>query len=73
MTGTKWLTISAAAEYLSLSEHTVRKLIQLGDLPAHRVGAVEIRLDVDEIDEFVRSRTYDGPFEGRRPKKMRTI
>ena len=58
---TAWLRVSDAARYLSLSTQTVRKLIHAGELPASRVGDVEIRIHRDDLDSYLRTRRITGP------------
>lgn len=46
-------TIAEAAEYLKITDHTVRRLIADGELTGYRIGWSPrmIRVDLDEIDE----------------------
>lgn len=44
-----WLTIAEAAERLSVSEKTVRRLIASADIPARRFGKRLIRIDADQL------------------------
>ena len=46
------LTISAAAHSLNISEKTIRRRIDDGQLPAHRIGN-RIRIDQDELRRFL--------------------
>jgi excisionase family DNA binding protein len=51
------LSIAAVALHLGLSEKTVRRLIQDGQLPSHRVGR-QIRISEMDLAAFLlRSRT----------------
>ena len=45
-----WITIKQAAQYLGVSERTVRNMISDGRLVAYRNGARMVRLDLNEID-----------------------
>lgn len=49
----RYITIAEAAEYLKISDHTVRRLIADGELTGYRIGRSNrmIRVDLDEIDE----------------------
>jgi excisionase family DNA binding protein len=47
-------TISAAAERLSVSTKTVRRMIARGELPAYRVGVKSIRLDSVDVERLLR-------------------
>jgi excisionase family DNA binding protein len=46
----RYITITEAAEYLGVTERTIRAMISDGRLLAHRNGSRIIRLRVDEID-----------------------
>ena len=47
------LTIPAAAEALSVSSQTVRRLIAQGELPAYRVGG-SIRIRAEDFEHALR-------------------
>ncbi|OBG38121.1 excisionase family DNA-binding protein [Mycobacterium sp. E3198] len=49
----RYITIAEAAEYLQISGHTVRRLIEDGELTGYRMGKScrLIRVDLNEIDE----------------------
>lgn len=51
------VTIAAAAEHLSVSPKTVRRLIARGELPARRIGARSIRVPVDALNDLGRPLT----------------
>jgi excisionase family DNA binding protein len=51
---TQLVTIAAAAERISVSEKTVRRLISSGELPARRIGARSIRIPLDALDALGR-------------------
>jgi excisionase family DNA binding protein len=46
----RYCTINQAADYLDVTERTVRQMITDGRLVGYRMGARFIRLDLDEID-----------------------
>ena len=50
----RWVTIRAAADYLSCDTKTVRRLISNGSFEAVRLGSRAIRLDQNQIDAFMR-------------------
>ncbi len=50
----RYLTLSDAAEWLSLDEKTLRRWVSQGRLTAFRVGPKLIRLDADEIESMIR-------------------
>jgi excisionase family DNA binding protein len=49
----RYITIAEAAEYLQISDRTVRRLISDGELTGYRMGRSSrtIRVDLNEIDE----------------------
>ncbi|WP_198957230.1 helix-turn-helix domain-containing protein [Mycobacterium lehmannii] len=47
-----WLTIKQAAAYYQISQHTVRKMISIGDLKAKRIGPKMIRIERDSLLEL---------------------
>ncbi|WP_425310624.1 helix-turn-helix domain-containing protein [Ammonicoccus fulvus] len=47
------------AEYLDCTERTVRNLIAAGKLTGYRLGNRSIRIDLDEVDAYLR-RAHDG-------------
>ena len=46
----RYVTINDAADYLGVTERTVRQMIADGRLVGYRMGKKFIRLNVDEID-----------------------
>jgi len=46
------LTIADTAVRLQLSEHTIRRRIASGELPAVRLGA-RIRIDQDDLEQWL--------------------
>ncbi len=47
-------TIEAAANYLNVSQRTIRRYIAEGKLRAYRVRDTLIRVDQDDLDAMVR-------------------
>jgi len=49
----RYITIQEAADYLQISDRTVRRLIADGELTGYRMGRSRrlIRVDLNEIDE----------------------
>jgi excisionase family DNA binding protein len=49
----RYITITEAADYLQISDRTVRRLIADGELTGYRMGRSRrlIRVDLNEIDE----------------------
>lgn len=46
----RYITILEAAEYLGVTDRTVRKMVSDGRLTAYRSGRRVVRLRIDEID-----------------------
>ena len=54
-TSRRWLSQSEAAEYLGVTDRTIRNFIARGDLKAVRVrGSRLIRIDVRDLEEMLR-------------------
>ena len=49
------MTIKQAAEYLSISHHTLYKLLEKKEVPAAKVGG-SWRFSLEVLDEWVRKR-----------------
>lgn len=49
----RYVTIGSAAEYLSVTERTVRNYIARGDLTGYRIGTRSIRIDVHELEALL--------------------
>ena len=50
-----WITIAEAAERLSVSSKTIRRMIARGDLPARRLPSSRlIRIDAAQLDTLGR-------------------
>ena len=58
-----WLSTQAAAKRLGVTPRTLYRFIDLGELPAYRLGRV-IRLKTAEVDAFIEaSRIQPGSLE----------
>ena len=55
------LTISEAAEYLSISERSIKRLIARGDLPCIRVGSA-LRFAFADLEAFIAHNRSGGMF-----------
>lgn len=66
----RYITIAEAAEYLQISDRTVRRLIADGELTGYRMGKSRrlIRVDLNEIDEQLMRPINEPP----RTRKRRT-
>jgi len=65
MAGTEieWLSTQAAAKRLGITPRTLYRFIDLGELPAYRLGRV-IRLKATDVDAFIEgSRIEPGSLE----------
>jgi excisionase family DNA binding protein len=45
-----WASIQTVAEYLAVSDDTIRRMIARGDIPARRFGPRLIRIDMNLLD-----------------------
>lgn len=50
----RWLTQAEAAEYLGVTDRTIRNLISRGQLRGYRLGTRAVRLDARELDNALR-------------------
>jgi excisionase family DNA binding protein len=56
-----WLTPEQAAGHIGVSPASIRRYIRNGLIPVHRLpGSNLLRLDVAELDEWVRSGSLQG-------------
>jgi len=59
----EWLSTQDAARRLGITPRTLYRFIDLGELPAYRLGRV-IRLKADDVDAFIEaSRIAPGSLE----------
>lgn len=56
---TRWLTISDVAQLLQISERTVRRWIDGGDLAAHKLGR-QWRISDKDLKEYLRGNRQGG-------------
>ncbi len=49
-TGRRYVKVAVAAEYLDVTERTIRQMIADGRLTAYRSGNRLVRLDMNELD-----------------------
>jgi len=50
-----WCRVATAAKYLEVSERTLRKLIARREIPFTRMPSGSIRLQYDQIDQYLKS------------------
>lgn len=54
-TSQRWLSQQEAAEYLGVTDRTVRNYIARGVLPGHRLrGSRLVRIDLRDVDKMLR-------------------
>ena len=51
----------AAAEYLGVSEKTIRRYVSQGSLAGYRIGRQLIRVDLDEVEKLIKLIKPTGP------------
>ncbi len=58
---TTWATKAEAASHIRVSEKTIAEAVKDGELKAYRAGKGnrDYRLDLAEVDEWMRSRTFE--------------
>lgn len=57
---TNWLTVAEAAEHIRAKHpRMIRDAIAAGDLPACVYGKTAIRIDKDELDNWLRAHPYE--------------
>ena len=59
--GTELLTVSQTAQYLQLSEKTIRRMIGNGSLPASKLGNHSWRIRSCDVDEYVSNSHQNKP------------
>jgi excisionase family DNA binding protein len=66
----RFCSIASAAKYCDLSEDSLRRLIERGDLTAHRPVRGKILIDREELDRLILGSA--GPVRGSRGSATRT-
>jgi excisionase family DNA binding protein len=51
-TGPRWATINQAADYANIPRRTLRRWVNDGTLPAHRLGPRKIQVNLDDLDRM---------------------
>lgn len=57
----QWMKVPDAAEYFDVPRSRMYELIQAGELPAVRIGQRSIRVNVREIERFLKEKRSIGP------------
>ncbi|GMM94627.1 MULTISPECIES: helix-turn-helix domain-containing protein [unclassified Microbacterium] len=60
MSNPTWGTIPEAADRLQVSTRTIRRMITRGEIPARRIGARMIRVDLTALDSIGAPLQYTG-------------
>lgn len=47
-------SLALGAEYLGVSERTIRRMIAAGEITGYRLGKRTIRIDFDELDALLK-------------------
>lgn len=50
----RYATLAAAAEYVDVTERTIRNYIARGELTGYRLGSRTVRVDLNEIDAILK-------------------
>lgn len=50
----RWLSQAEAADYLGITDRTLRRMIAAGKLRAYRLGPRLLRIDLDDLDALLR-------------------
>lgn len=50
----RWLSQAEAADYLGITDRTLRRMVARGDLPGYRLGPRLTRFDQSDLDALLR-------------------
>ena len=50
----RWLSQAEAADYLGITDRTLRRMIARSELPAYRLGPRLLRIDAADLDALLR-------------------
>ena len=50
---TRFVSYPGAAEYISTSVDSIKRMVKDGKLTAHKVGPKTVRIDLEELDQLV--------------------
>lgn len=57
---TTWLTVAEAVDHIrAKGDRLIRQAIKAGELPACRYGNSEIRIDVADLDAWLKSQPWE--------------
>ena len=60
----RWIDQRQAADYLGITDRTLRRMIAAGKLPAYRLGPRLLRIDVADLDALLRPVPVGGGSRG---------
>jgi excisionase family DNA binding protein len=66
----KLLSIKEVAEYLKLSEEEVKRLVDIGEIPAYKIGGSFLRFRKEQIDGI---RNEISEIEGKEPEHAKPV
>ena len=55
----KWHNVSQIAQYIGVSKETIYRLLDRGEIPAHRLGKLWL-FDASEIDQYIKASGKQG-------------
>ena len=50
----RYASVEEVAEYTHVNPATIRRMVSAGDIPAVRFGKRLIRIDLDDVDNYMR-------------------
>lgn len=66
-----YITKQQAAERLQIGVRTLEGIIARGQLPAYRVGPRMVRIDEQDLEDYVRARRVAAPTREKRDEPVR--
>jgi excisionase family DNA binding protein len=66
----KLITIKEVAEYLKVSEEEVKRLVDIGEIPAYKIGDTFLRFRKDQIDAI---RSEISELESHEPERAKPV
>lgn len=50
---TRWISVEEAAKYLAVSSRTIRRYLEKGVVPLHKLPTGSVRIDRNDLDSLV--------------------
>ena len=66
----RWMTVNEAASYLKLSTRSIRRYLNMGTIPQHRLTTGTIRIERKDLDSMV---IYGCPYRRLTRQQRKTI